>query len=352
MKPVGSDLYSADAVAEVATVLMEGAGTPPVIARLVAKHLVWNDEIGHTSHGVLRVLEYVARIRSGRLIPGATATVVRESPTTTLLDGNWGYGQVAANAAVESGVAMCRRSGVSVTGAYHINHVGRLGDFTERCAQAGLIAFLFVGGTPTGARGNVAPFGGREPVWGTNPLAIAIPAGEGEVFSLDFATSVIAGGKAIAARGRGEQLDADYLIDSAGEPSRDPVDLLDRGGAIRPFGDHKGYGLAFVVELLTGALVGSLAPELGEGEMQNGLTLILLDPDRMGSTAGFQSSVAGVIERVKATPPAEGFAEVLVPGEPERLRLAESRKSGIPVSATVFKDLNQLGSELGVELSW
>lgn len=352
MNPAPSDLYPADKVEEVATNLLEGAATPPDIARLVAKHLVWSDQIGHTSHGVLRVLEYVARIKAGKLDPAARATVVRESATTTLLDGNWGYGQEAAMAAVAAGIDKCRTAGVSVTGAYHINHVGRLGDFTERCAEAGLVAFLFVGGTPPGARGNVAPFGGRGPVWGTNPLAIAIPTGDERVFSLDFATSVIAAGKAIAARGKGEQLDADYLIDSSGDPSRDPVDLLDRGGSIRPFGDHKGYGLAFVVELLAGALVGSLAPELGEREMHNGLLLILVDPAGMGSAAGFQASVAAVIDRVKACPPAEGFGEVMVPGEPERLRLAESQRSGIPVAAAVVADLNQLGVEFGVDLDW
>lgn len=352
MNPAPPNAYAADKVEEVAVQLLMGAGTPPDIARLVGGHLVWSDQIGHTSHGVLRVLEYVARIRAGRLDPGGRTTVVRENATTTLLDGNWGYGQVAAMAAVEAGIDKCRSSGVSVTGAYHINHVGRLGDFTERCAQAGLIAFLFVGGTPTGARGNVAPFGGGGPVWGTNPLAIAIPGGEDGVFSLDFATSVIAAGKAIAARGRGERLEDDYLIDAAGAPSRDPVDLLERGGAIRPFGDHKGYGLAFAVELLTGALVGSLAPELGEREMQNGLFLMVVDPAGMGSAAGFVSSVEAVIERVKACPPAEGFAEVMVPGEPERRRVAQSRESGIPVAAAVVADLNRLGRELGVELDW
>jgi LDH2 family malate/lactate/ureidoglycolate dehydrogenase len=352
VNPARSDHYSAEKVEELATKLLVAAGSPPDIAHLVSAHLVWSDQIGHTSHGVLRVLEYVARIRAGKLDPAARATVVSESPTTTLLDGNWGYGQVAAMAAVEAGIEKCRASGVSVTGAYHINHVGRLGDFTERCARAGLIAFLFVGGTPPGAKGNVAPFGGRGPVWGTNPLAIAIPTGDEGVFSLDFATSVIAAGKAIAARGKGEQLDSDYLIDSAGEPSRDPVDLLERGGAIRPFGDHKGYGLAFVVELLAGALVGALAPELGEREMHNGLLLILIDPQAMGTAAGFEASVAAVVERVKACPPAEGFGEVMVPGEPERLRLAETRKSGIPVAAAVVEDLTQLGVGLGVELDW
>jgi len=349
---LSQDHYAAEQVERVAIDVLAAAGTPPDIARLVAGHLVWSDQIGHTSHGVLRVLEYVARIRAGRLDPAATATVVRETATTTLLDGNWGYGQVAAMAAVDAGIEKCRTTGAAVTGAYHINHVGRLGDFTERCAKAGLIAFSFVGGTPPGAKGNVAPFGGRGPVWGTNPLAIAIPTGGEDVFSLDFATSVIAAGKAIAAKGKGEQLEADYLIDVQGDPSRNPVDLLDRGGAILPFGEHKGYGLAFVVELLAGALVGSLAPELGEREMHNGMMLIVIDPEAIGSAGGFAASVESVIERVKACPPAEGFTEVMVPGEPERRRLAASRESGIPVAAAVVADLNRIGEELGVELSW
>jgi len=343
--------YAPEQLENVAADLLEGAGTPPDIARLVAGHLAWSDQIGHTSHGVLRVAEYILRIRAGRLDPEATAVVARETATMTLLDGNWGYGQVAAMAAVDAGIEKCRAAGVSVTGAYHINHVGRLGDFTERCARAGLIAFMFVGGTPTGAAGNVAPFGGGKPVWGTNPLAIAIPAGD-DVFSLDFATSVIAGGKVIAARASGAQLEADYLIDSAGNPTRDPVALLDGGGAIQPFGGHKGYGLAFVVELLAGALVGSLAPELGEKEMHNGLLLILVDPAGMGSATGFETAVTAVIERVKACPPAPGFSEVMVPGEPERLRRARSRAEGIVLPAGVIEDLTRLGGELGVELTW
>jgi LDH2 family malate/lactate/ureidoglycolate dehydrogenase len=185
-------------------------------------------------------------------------------------------------------------------------------------------------------------------VWGTNPLAIAIPIGD-DVFSLDFATSLIAGGKAAAARARDVELEDDYLIDVDGTPSRDPL-ALERGGAIRPFGDHKGYALAFAVELLAGALVGAMAPELQTGEIHNGLLMIVIDPGRLGPDTVFQSAVASVIDKVKATQPAEGFGEVLVPGEPERRRLAESDASGVLVPPGLVEELRELGARLGVEI--
>ena len=331
---------------EVAGGLFIGAGAPDDIANSVASLLVWSERIGHHSHGLLRIPQYVERIKSGRLDPAARPEIVRESDTVAVLDGRWGFGQMAALQAADMGATKARSSGVSVCGAFHINHIGRLGDFTERCAREGLIALLFVGGAPTGAQGNVAPFGGRAPVWGTNPLAVAIPQGD-EVFSLDFATSVIAGGKAAAAKARREQLDAEYLIDADGTPSRDPL-ALERGGAIRPFGEHKGYALAFAVELLAGALVGAMAPELKPGELHNGLLMIVIDPGQMGPTSTFQSAVTSVVDQVKSTQPAEGFSEVLVPGEPERKRLLQSDRDGVLLPHDLVQELRLIGAQLGV----
>lgn len=342
--------FPAPFLQDVAITLLEGAGAPSDIASQVGELLVWSERIGHSSHGLLRIVPYVERIRAGRLEPGARPTVVRETDTMSLVDGNLGFGQVAGMFAAEQGITKARSSGVAVIGAYHINHIGRLGDFTEKCARSGLVSFLFVGGAPTGVAGNVAPYGGREPIWGTNPLAIAVPAPDG-IFSLDFATSVIAGGKAAAARARHVELEEEFLIDVDGKPSRDPW-ALERGGAIQPFGGHKGYGLAFAVELLAGAMVGAMAPELKPAQMHNGLLLIVIDPDGLGSAAAFEESVAAVMERVKASPPAEGFGEVLVPGEPERRRLAETDESGVHVPPSLIEELSALGSELGVDLEW
>jgi len=342
--------YMPAALAENVAAVFAGAGAPENVASLVAGLLVKSEQIGHPSHGVLRVQEYLRRIDEGRLVPDATGSIVRETATSTLIDGGCGFGQVTAALATERAIERATETGVAAAGAYHINHVGRLGDYTEMAASAGLIAFAFVGGTPTGMRGNVAPFGGREAVWGTNPMAIAIP-GEDRMFSLDFATSVIAAGKAMAARARETLLDDDHLLDRDGRPSRDPEVLFD-GGSIRPFGGHKGYGLAFAVELLAGALIGALAPELGAGEMHNGMLLLALDPKSFGSADAFRRSVGSVIDRVKACPPAEGFEEVLYPGEPEQRAGVRSDTEGVRIPVTVVEVLGGLSDRLGVDVRW
>ncbi len=332
----------------IASRIFAAAGAPHDVAERVAQLLVWSERVGHASHGVLRIPGYVERIRLGALVPHARGTIVRQTSGSVLVDGEWGFGQIAASLVTEQAIEKASTSGMAVAGAYHINHVGRLGDFTEAAAAAGLIAFAFVGGTPTGQVGNVAPYGGRKPVWGTNPLAIAIP-GDERVFSLDFATSVIAGGKAASARARNVELEAEYLLDSEGRPTRDPWAVVE-GGAIRPFGDHKGYALAFAVELLAGALIGAAAPELDVPEMHNGLLFMVLAPAAVGDVTRFGASVDAVVRRVKDCPPAEGFEEVLVPGELEARRREETDLAGIEVPRSVVAELVAVGRGLGIDL--
>ena len=334
---------AADLVTRISAIFA-GAGTPRDVARTVADHLVTSERMGHPSHGVLRVSEYVGRIESGRLKPGADCRVTHETSTSALVDGGWGFGQIAARRASRLAIAKASEHGLAATGVFHVNHVGRLGDFTEMAARDGMIAFACVGGTPTGHQGNVAPFGGRVGVWGTNPIAIAIP-GEERLFSLDFATSVVAAGKVMAARARGVALDDTYLLDADGRPSSDPDDLF-AGGAIRPFGEHKGYGLAFAVELLAGALIGTTAPDLEEGAMHNGFLMLVLDPGSFGPASSFRAAVDDVIERVKASPPAEGFREVMYPGELEQRRLAASADEPLRVPERVAVELDEMFQRL------
>ena len=342
--------FEPDRLIRVSEDLLVAAGTPRSTATRVADLLVKSERMGHSSHGILRIPPYVERIEQGRLIPTATTAIVTDTTTTTVMDGGWGFGQVSGLDATEHCIERARSVGTSVTGVYHVNHVGRLGDFTEMVARTGLIGFAFSGGAPTGQAGNVAPFGGRQAVWGTNPLAIAIPTG-GRVFSLDFATSVIAGGKAAAARARGVQLKDEFLLDVSGTPTRDPWAVV-QGGAIRPFGEHKGYALAFAIELLAGALISAAAPDLAEGEIHNGLLLIAVDPSALGSTSRFHAAVNAVIQRVKASPPAEGFEEVMIPGEPEYRSMERSAETGIMVPQGVMDELTELGSRLGIALEW
>ena len=342
--PDARSFTAPDLVALISAIFV-GTGTPEDVATTVAGLLVTSERVGHPSHGVLRVSEYVRRIESGGLVPGANCDVTHETATSALVDGGWGFGQIAALRATRVAIDKAREHGIAATGAFHLNHVGRLGDFTEMAAREGMIALACVGGTPTGRQGNVAPFGGRQGVWGTNPLAMAIP-GDQRLFSLDFATSVVAAGKVMAARSRGEMLEDAYLLDSDGRPSSDPNDLF-AGGVIRPFGEHKGYGLAFAVELLAGALIGTAAPDLTDGEMHNGFLMLVLDPGTFGPGSSFRGAVDQVIDRVKASPPAEGFQEILFPGELEQRRLAASSDDAVTVPASVADELEALFDRLG-----
>lgn len=344
--PDGVRTFTAGELTALVSAIFVAAGTPEDVAKTVSDLLVMSERLGHPSHGVLRVSEYIRRIESGGLVPDADCEVTHETATSALVDGGWGFGQIAALRTTRLAIEKASEHGIAATGAFHVNHVGRLGDFTEMAAREGMIAFAFVGGTPSGRQGNVAPFGGRQGVWGTNPLAIAIP-GDQRLFSLDFATSVVAAGKVIAAQSRGEMLDGTYLLDSDGRPSSDP-DVLFAGGVIRPFGEHKGYGLAFAVELLAGALIGTAAPELKDAEMHNGLLMLVLDPRSFGPTSSFRGAVDGIIERVKASPPAEGFEEVMFPGEPEQRRLASS-DDAVRVPAGLVAELEELSDRLGGE---
>ncbi|MFP5330751.1 MAG: Ldh family oxidoreductase [Acidimicrobiia bacterium] len=339
--------YDPDRLVDLVSAVFEAAGASLPTARTVAGLLVSAERMGHPSHGVLRVPDYVARVDAGKLDPAAEPVVVREMATSALVDARWGFGQLGAMAATDWAVDHAG-SGVAVAGAHNLNHIGRLGDFTEAAARHGMVAIAMVGGTPSGATGNVAPHGGREPIWGTNPIAIAIP-GLDRIFSLDFATSVIAGGKAKAALARGEMLDDQYLIDTYGRPTNDPS-AIDAGGAIRPFGGHKGYGLAFAIELLAGALVGTTAPDLAYGSMHNGYLVIVIDPATFGDAGRFGSAVEELIDRVKATAPASGFEEVMYPGEPEQRRMAAA--TGVEVPESVIETLNGLATRFGLQSDW
>lgn len=276
--------------------------------------LVTSERMGHPSHGVLRVSEYVRRIESGDLVPGANCEVTHETATSALVDGGWGFGQIAALRASRFAVEKAGEHGIAATGAFHLNHVGRIGDFTEMAAREGMIALHVSEAPPLAGRAISRPLAGGRGVWGTNPLAMAIP-GDQRLFSLDFATSVVAAGKVMAARSRGGDARRHLPAGLGRETFVGPNGLF-AGGVIRPFGAHKGYGLAFVVELLAGALIGTAAPDPTDGEMHNGLLMLVLDPGTFGPGSSFRGAVDQVIDRVKASPrPPKG-----------------SRKSSFPVS--------------------
>src|SRR5439155_15730139 len=194
----------------------------------------------------------------------------------------------------------------------------------------GLVAFVSAGGFG-GRGGRAAPFGGREGLLGTNPLSFGFPNADGLAMLVDFATTAVAAGKIQVARAKGTPLPPGSILDRDGNPSTDAEDFY-RGGVMLPFGGHKGYALAMVVELLGRVMTG--ADDFAEGERggavygHSGALVIAIDPGVFRDRESFAQGVDQTLARVRAVPPAPGFEEVMVPGDPERQTRQQREREG------------------------
>ncbi|MCC6626127.1 MAG: Ldh family oxidoreductase, partial [Chloroflexi bacterium] len=227
--------------------IFQAAGATPSIAATVADALVLANLAGHDSHGVIRIPAYVNAIKAGRLDPAVEATVTSRKAATVFVDGHNGFGQVSARFATDQAVAAAKEYGAAAVAVANGNHVGRVGEYPERAAREGVLLFATCGGV---GGGRTAPFGGREGIMGTNPIAIGLPAGQRPPMIIDFATTVVAEGKVQVARAKGVDLPPGAIMDKHGRPSVNPNDLYD-GGTMLTFGGHKGFGLALVAAVLS-----------------------------------------------------------------------------------------------------
>jgi LDH2 family malate/lactate/ureidoglycolate dehydrogenase len=334
--PAG-DIHSAEELRSLASAVLAAAGTPPATVATVAESLVEADLRGHGSHGVRRLIPYVEWVRAGQIEPGALPEVARRHGAIAIVDGRHGFGQLAGRLAASEAAGLARRHGIAAVTIQRCSHIGRLGEYVEAPAHEGLAALAFCNSDPT-----VAPFGGRERRLGTNPLAWAVPRGEqAPPVVMDWATSAVAEGKLAVALARGERVSERVLVDAAGEPSRDPADFY-AGGALLPFGAHKGSGLSVMIELVGGALSGAGVSTLEGHGLGNGVVLIALDVAAFVPREDFEAQTAEFCAELARTAPATGFEEVLVPGEIE-LRTREQRlREGVPVPAATWSELQAL----------
>ncbi len=341
-------IVQAQRLQSIATELLAGAGASREESEIVAKGCVLANLTGHDSHGVIQIPTYIDRIGKGHIVPGAPFTIVQETPTTTVVDGNWGFGFVVAEKAAKLTMEKAKKSNVAATTILRQSHVGRVGAYPALAAKEGLIAIMTAdsGRSPKA----VAPFGGREARLGTNPLCIAIPSDLDGPFILDMATSGVAVGKIKLAQAKGTQIPEGWLVDKHGKATTDPF-VYDQGGVLLPLGGeegHKGYGLSAMVEILS-----ALLPGLGfgvdpTGRHNDGCFLAMFNVEAFRPLAGFKKEVAEFARYLKATPPAEGFTEVLYPGEIEWRREQERLKNGIDVDGKTWDQFEQLATKYGV----
>src|SRR5262249_4398801 len=249
-------LVPVDVLRGAANRVIRAGGSSTAEAAIVTDHLIEANLRGHDSHGVGMLPTYIKNLNNGTLKPNEPGTVVKDDGAFIVYDGRRGYGQVVARTATQLGIDKARKSGSAVVALRNAHHIGRIGSYGEQCAAAGLISLHFV--NVMGHTALVAPHRGLDGRLSTDPVCIAIPAAEsGRPVILDMATSKIAQGKVRVARNKGETLPPGLIIDAKGEASRNPADMFtEPPGALLPMAEHKGYALAFVCQVLAGAVTG------------------------------------------------------------------------------------------------
>jgi LDH2 family malate/lactate/ureidoglycolate dehydrogenase len=339
----------AERLKRIGAALLVAAGASDEEARRVAQGCTAANLAGHDSHGIILVPTYIERIKRGHIVPGAPFTILAQSPTTTVIDGNWGFGFVVNERAMRLTIEKARANNVAATTVRRQSHVGRLASYPLLAAAEGMI------GLATADSGRspkvVAPFGGREARLGTNPIAIAVPSDLEAPLYLDMATSAVAHGKVSLAASRGQAIPAGWVIDRDGRQTTDPAALLKNGGALLPLGATEGYkgsGLAAIVEILCGLLTGLGFGVEPTGRHNDGCFMAVFKVEAFRPLREFKQEVAEFARYLKATPLAEGATGVFYPGEIEHLREVERRRTGIPVEDATWTKLRDLAQGYGI----
>jgi hydroxycarboxylate dehydrogenase B len=332
------------------------AGCSAAEGARIGKYLVIANLTGHDSHGVQRVPRYLQWKAEGVFVADRTVKIVTETPVLAVVDGLQGFGQTIAPQAVEIGIKKCKAMGLSMVALRNSGHIGRVGDWAEMAAAAGLISMHYVNAASSEL---VAPFGGVDRRFSTAPYCVGIPRAGLPPIVLDFATSMVAEGKVLNASFGGKKLPGNALVGPDGKIGSDPHllygdytptghrDYRKGEGAIRAFGDHKGSGLAFMCEVLGGSLTGTGA--VGTDRVwANGMLSFYVDPNVVDPAGFFPTDVAAFAARVKSSRPMTPGVDVLIPGEPEQKMRAERGRDGVPLPDDTWAAICAAARSVGI----
>jgi uncharacterized oxidoreductase len=317
-------------------------------ARMVAENLVMANLLGHDSHGVGMIPRYIDSLLEGGLTVNQHPKVQIDTGALLALDGCQGYGQVIGQEAMAMAIERAKKHGSCVMTVGRSHHLGRIGQWGEQAVAEGLISIHFVNVI---SRAIVAPYGGADARFGTNPVCIAIPLPGEAPFLLDMATSAVAQGKIRVAHNKREKVSREWLIDDHGNPTDDPrYGVIDPLGALRTFGGHKGYGLSLACELLGGALSGGGTEHQGGDRSRkrvwNGMLAIVIDPARIEKNGLFGSETAEFLASLRKSPPAPGFDKLRIAGEPERETRAKRERDGISVDDNTWREIHAAAAKV------
>jgi LDH2 family malate/lactate/ureidoglycolate dehydrogenase len=338
-------------------------GCPEADAELASDVLLAADLRGVDSHGLARLSGYVRLWEKGRLNPAPKIEIIRETPSTAVIDGDQGLGLIVAPRAMDIAIQKAAQSGTCWISIKNSNHFGIAGYHAMKALKHQMIGIAMTNASPL-----VAPTFSRERMLGTNPIAVAIPAKNQPPFVADFSTTTVANGKLEILQRKGEKAPGGWIQTKEGHASIDPNELKSGGallplGSDREHGSHKGYCLGSIVDIfsavLSGANYGPWAPPfvsflpLPENPVGEGLGHFIgaMRIDAFREAEAFLDHMDTWIQRFREASPAEGFEKVLIPGDPERIFEDERRRDGIPLLQAVIEDLHQIGEKMGVEFN-
>lgn len=315
----------------------------PEHAEIVAEVTLDADLKGFTSHGIGRFPQYIKGLNSGTINPKGEIDIESETVSTALINGNHLFGHMVAYKGMELAIKKARETGIGMVGIHDSNHFGVAGYYSDMAIMEDMIGIVTANTEPA-----VAPIGGKEPILGTNPIAIGIPSNKHYV-SVDMATSASARGKLLEAIRRGEKIPENVALDADGRPTIDPEEALK--GSILPFGAHKGYALAFMIEIMAGPLVkaafgkgvtGTANPEV---MCTKGDLMIAIDPSKMVDLEFFKNQVDEFIAEVKST------ENVFIPGDMEVRNVKRHWDEGIEIDDKLYQQFEDIAADLDLDIS-
>lgn len=331
-----------DELEKIATALLVEAGASEEESKVISRLSIGANLAGHDSHGIIQIPTYIDRVNRGHIVPGAEYEIVKDTPTTTVVDGHWGFGYSVTERLMRETIEKARTQNIAAATVYRQSHIGRLAAYPLMAAEADMIGMITADSGRSAKA--VVPFGGREKRLGTNPISIAMPSNLDGPFFLDMATSAVAAGKINLAQARGGSIPSGWVVKADGEHTTDPNELKN-GGAILPLGGdqgHKGYGLSSIVEIFSGILTGLGFGHDPSGRHNDGCFISVFNVSAFRDLQDFKDEVTEFAAYLKSSETAPGFDEVLYPGEIEYRNETRQRKEGIFVEDSTWGELQSL----------